>query len=549
MFVGSSYNPVNAEEIASSILPKVTYSLEETVKDTILNSVADVMARLLPKVPRPLDANNLRPISAIEPHPSRLRSLRTFLKREDADFTCPEQATLFELMCRGTESVLVILGTGKGKTFIIFLYAYMFGSCGVTRVVLPLSSLVTEFIRRAHELGVSASVCTHTSIHNADVQLMCVSIEHSTFPAFKEYVYLLFSSLIGYLRHFFFRRDLARLRNQKRLNIIVFDEIHKLLTDKDYRDVFNSFWVLNTVDTPIVGLSGSIPPSTIDELVRLTKTTWHIIRAPSVRPELSYKIISVPRQTTTTARIITDIPRYMQCYAPDDRLMVFCRSRGEVEEMSNALGIVGFTADTTDTNAGTMQLWRSGAQKVMVSTSILGCGFDYPSVRHVLHNGTAYTMIDQHQQESRAGRDGKRALAVTYTSGSSKSLQSKADSYGADELQKWSTTTQQCLRAIPSSYIDGVPTTCSLIPGCELCSYCEEQMLMAPPIRATSLCQLIRDPVVVQGPAKKATNAFGGPPLKVVVPPPKYHGIQPVVSTPISGGNRYISLGFRRTRF
>ena len=183
---------MNAEVLTSSILPTITYALEETVKETILDSVADVMARLLPKVPRPLDENNLRPISDIEPHPSRLRSLRTFLKREDANFTCPEQAMLFELMCRGTESVLGVLGTGKGKTLIIFLYAYMFGSHGVTLVVLPLSSLVTEFMRRAQELGVSASVWTPTRKHNADVQLMCVSIEHSTFPGFKEYVHLFF---------------------------------------------------------------------------------------------------------------------------------------------------------------------------------------------------------------------------------------------------------------------------------------------------------------------------------------------------------------------
>lgn len=189
--VGSS---VTSEQLTNSILPTITFSLEETVKETILNSMADVMARLLPKAPRPLDENNLRPVSDVEPHPSRLHSLRRFLKREDANFTCPEQAVLLELMCRGTQSVLGVLGTGKGKTMIIFLYAHLFGSRGITIVILPLSSLVAEFMRRAQELGVSASVWTPSQKHSSDVQLMCVSIEHATFDAFREYVDF-FSSL------------------------------------------------------------------------------------------------------------------------------------------------------------------------------------------------------------------------------------------------------------------------------------------------------------------------------------------------------------------
>ncbi len=51
----------------------------------------------------------------LQPHPSRLQSLRQFLRRPDAEFSCPEQAVLLELMCRGQESVLGILGTGKAK--------------------------------------------------------------------------------------------------------------------------------------------------------------------------------------------------------------------------------------------------------------------------------------------------------------------------------------------------------------------------------------------------------------------------------------------------
>ncbi len=69
-----------------------------------------------------------------------------------------------------------------------------------------------------------------------------------------------------------------RLHHQKRLNCLVFDEIHKVSTDNKYRKAFSAFWVLNLVSVPIIGLSGSIPPSIIGEFVRFTNPTWRIVR-------------------------------------------------------------------------------------------------------------------------------------------------------------------------------------------------------------------------------------------------------------------------------
>lgn len=178
------------------ILPALLGPLEDRVKETILDSLADVIARILPKAPRPLDENNLRPVSDIEPHPSRLRSLREFMRRPDAHFTCPEQAVLFELMCRGCQSVLGVLGTGKGKTSLVFLYAHVFGNRGVTVVILPLSSLQGEYKRRAQALGVSSATWTPAAKHNPDVKLLCVSIEHLSFQDFREYVASLFHIFI-----------------------------------------------------------------------------------------------------------------------------------------------------------------------------------------------------------------------------------------------------------------------------------------------------------------------------------------------------------------
>lgn len=93
-------------------------------------------------------------------------------------------------MCQGKESVLGILGTGKGKTMVVLLYAHMRCHIGVTVVVLPLSTLHDDFARRAHEMGVRAAQWTPAGKHNADVGLLYVSIEHVTLASFQRYVLL-----------------------------------------------------------------------------------------------------------------------------------------------------------------------------------------------------------------------------------------------------------------------------------------------------------------------------------------------------------------------
>jgi hypothetical protein len=176
------------DSISSRIIRQVGPELEDRAKEAVLDAMADVLARYFPKAPRPLDDNHLRPVSDISPHPSRLQSLRNFRRDPNAQFTCPEQAILLELMCQGKESVLGILGTGKGKTTVVLLYAHMYGQRGVTVVILPLSTLHDDFARRAQKSGVRAARWTPTGKHNRDVEVLYVSIEHIMFREFQTYV-------------------------------------------------------------------------------------------------------------------------------------------------------------------------------------------------------------------------------------------------------------------------------------------------------------------------------------------------------------------------
>ena len=79
-----------------------------------MKGMAEMSHTYFPKVV-PDFVNTAFDISKIILPPCRLQQLRSFLVKPNAQFTCPEQAVLLELMMQRSLSVLAILGTGFGN--------------------------------------------------------------------------------------------------------------------------------------------------------------------------------------------------------------------------------------------------------------------------------------------------------------------------------------------------------------------------------------------------------------------------------------------------
>lgn len=152
------------------------------IQETVMKAIAEVTHLYFPKVVPNL-SNDTLDISQITIPPSRLYQLRTFLKNPMANFTCPEQAVLLELMLLRKHSVLAVLGTGSGKTLVILLQASLQKDL-VTIVVLPLSTLHEDLRRRAASMNVSYSQWSPNGKFNPNVSVISVSIEHLGFPDF-----------------------------------------------------------------------------------------------------------------------------------------------------------------------------------------------------------------------------------------------------------------------------------------------------------------------------------------------------------------------------
>jgi superfamily II DNA or RNA helicase len=177
--------PALVSRITREVTTNIRFSLEEKVKETILDSMAEVVATYFPK---PSRATGDRPISDIFVNRSRLTDLRTFLKNPKAEFSCPEQAILLEMMIQRKQSILGILGTGTGKTTIIMMHAKVYGNGRVTVVVLPLSGLHGDLERRAKALGLRISRWQTKGKFNPNADIVYVSIEHLTFEDFQRFL-------------------------------------------------------------------------------------------------------------------------------------------------------------------------------------------------------------------------------------------------------------------------------------------------------------------------------------------------------------------------
>ena len=207
---------------------------------------------------------------------------------------------------------------------------------------------------------------------------------------------------------------------------------------------------------------------------------------PTARPELAYAVYLLPRD-----RVFPELIRYVKqraaSYHAHDRAMVFCRSKVDTQKVASALGVPAFFAESEkelrDANDTVFRKWVEGSEKIMVCTSILGCGVDLPCVRDVIHFDLPYTAIDKHQQENRAGRDGKPANVVTFVDSSRGALPDrKTYDFGTGILLPWAKDTV-CRRLIPGYFIDGVADPCTAISGAQLCDNCKALLLTPiPPI-------------------------------------------------------------------
>ncbi|THH20714.1 hypothetical protein EUX98_g8528, partial [Antrodiella citrinella] len=446
----------SVKETIQAKMDDLTVCLNRSVRSHVVETMADAAAMYWPTPPPSTHDDRLVAVSSIDVHPSRRKALRNFLNDHRAVFTHPMQGVLVEHIVRGKENILAVMATGSGKTTTIMMIAKMYAPQQTLVVILPLLSLHADMHARALQCGLVVSQFDAFKPFHRDANIVTVAVESLESKALHKYL-----------------REKASAGTLYR---IVFDEIHKVLTDGSYRSAFMSTMQLNLFMVPIIGLTATLPTTLVPALSADTHIVWNVLRMSSNRKELQY---SINRSPDPTQSLVDHVNAVLPTYGRKDRGLIYCRSRVEADRLAAALGVSAYHAQTDEQPIAD---FIAGKYLIMPCTTALGVGFDYAHVRDVLHLQLPYTLLDKYQQDGRGGRDGSPCRAVTFIQTHSHASRHETEhDLGESALHDWIECDDQCLRIIPSRFMDGVPITCSLMDNAEMCASCVNQAGLSPP--------------------------------------------------------------------
>lgn len=358
--------------------------------------------------------------------------------------------------------VCAFLRTGAGKTMVAIIPALV-ESGRVTVAILPLKSLVSDFKRKlegkvAFEHYTGDEKETVTGKHG----LILVSADMYRTPRFQQ--------------------RLGIIHDSRTVRRLVFDESHSGVTDVDFHPALQNLQEIRTIPAQVVLLSGTVPPASETALLNAFGITPNptIIRMVTDRPELQYLLQDpCPSTKHLHAATIALVNKEMLLFSEEDRALVFVAFKEDGKEIAAQLGCDFYHGgkEVLDSNRQAMyEKWIEGRQKVMVCTSAFGAGNDYSHVRLVVHAGTPKQMIGYVQEVSRGGRDGQLAKCFIIHKYTKKPMQSKAadgsDHPGYKEIWRMLYNSNDCIRFLITSFVDGAGVRCGTVPGSPKCSRC-----------------------------------------------------------------------------
>ena len=312
-----------------------------------------------------------------------------------------QQEEIIHHVWQGGDAV-VFAPTGGGKSLCYQIPALL--RPGMAVVVSPLIALMRDQVEALRQAGVRAAAFNSdlSEVEARDLRRAVAAGEIDLLYAAPERLGL--QGFLGLLR-------------QTPLALIAIDEAHCVSQwGHDFRPEYLRLGALAELfpDVPRLALTATADPQTQRDLVRrLQLENARIFTTSFDRPNIRYAIE------------IKDNPRrqllgFLQREHPGDSGIVYCLSRGKVEETAEWLAGQGLRA--LPYHAGMPTAVRQANQDaflkeeglVLVATIAFGMGIDKPDVRFVAHLDLPSSIEAYMQEAGRAGRDGLPANAILF---------------------------------------------------------------------------------------------------------------------------------------
>ena len=320
----------------------------------------------------------------------------------------PHQEQIVEAAVSGRD-VMAVMPTSAGKSICYQVPALALG--GLTIVVSPLISLMSDQVMALRELGVAAACLnsaldshersqTLTEMSRGLLNLVYVAPERLTDPAFLDVV------------------------QSHGLSLLAVDEAHCISQwGNDFRPSYQR--ICDFIDAlptrpPVMALTATATRQ-VREDIESTLGLRDPLRvvASFDRPNLSFAVERPSGKRAKDKALLEFIRAHEQSSG-----IVYCMSRRAVEDVCDMLreqGVAatryhaGLSPEERDRNQADFIYDRS---PVMVATNAFGMGIDKSNVSYVVHYNLPLSLENYYQEAGRAGRDGTKAgCLLLYTAG------------------------------------------------------------------------------------------------------------------------------------
>jgi ATP-dependent DNA helicase RecQ len=309
----------------------------------------------------------------------------------------PLQEDIIQSVALGNDT-LGLMPTGGGKSITFQIYSLSVD--GICLVITPLIALMKDQVENLKRRGIKA-LAIYSGMTREEIK---VALDNATWGDYK-FLYLSPERIST-------ERFRERLQNMK-INLIAVDEAHCISQwGYDFRPSYLKIAELRAIlpNIPVMALTATATSNVVDDIQeKLLFTKKNVLKKSFIRENLIYK---VREENDKLGYLVRTLQK------SKGSGIIYTRSRNKTREIAELLQKNNVQANyyhaglSSETRHLRQDEWLSGKCRVIVATNAFGMGIDKSDVRFVIHADAPDSIEAYFQEAGRAGRDGKKAVAV-----------------------------------------------------------------------------------------------------------------------------------------